>query len=81
MSDTTTALKAELAELDRQHAEIRARLAPLRAKREEFNLKAIKAQEEANKLTAEMQKIYEETGFFDLARRRGRVADALMTLK
>ena len=81
MSEALDALKAEFDELTAQHDAIVAEVETLRAAREVHNLAAIAAQEQAAAISAQMQAVYEENGFFELAKRRGRLADAIMSLK
>lgn len=81
MNDAIAALKAEFDTLTAQHDAVVAQVEALRADREVFNLQAIAAQEQANVITAQMQQIYDDNNFFELAKRRGKLADAMMSLK
>lgn len=81
MQTTLEALQEEFDMLTRRHANARDKIEPLRAKREEFNQQAIAAQAEADKITEQMQAIYEESKFFEIAERRGKLATAIQSLK
>ena len=81
MSDAIKALKDEFDALTAQHDAVVAQVEALRADREVFNLQVIAAQEQAAAITAQMQQIYDDNGFFELAKRRGKIADAIMSLK
>jgi len=81
MADVIDSLKAEFDALTVQHEAIVAQVETLRSDREVFNLQAIAAQEQANAITVQMQQIYDDSGFFEIARRRGKLADAIMSLK
>lgn len=81
MSAALDALLAEFDALTAQLDAIVAQIEPLRADREVHNVAAIAEQEQANAISVQMQQIYEDNGFFELAKRRGKLADAIMSLK
>lgn len=81
MSEAIDALKAELDVLNVKHADIVAQVDVLRAQREVFNLQVIAAQEQAAIISDQMRQIYDDSDFFALASRRGKLADAIMSLK
>lgn len=81
MTTTLEALQEELAMMSRRHANACEKIRPLRAKREAINQQVIALQAEAEKITADMNAIYAESKFFEVAKRRGKLATAIQSLK
>lgn len=74
-------LQKELAELTAQREAIQKKTAPLKEKREALSLKAIELNQQADAISAQINQIYADNDFMALSTRRGRVADAIMTLR
>lgn len=74
-------LQGEFNDLKAKREAIQKKTEPLKKKREEFSLKAIEANNQANALTEEIQKINAAGDFMGLSRRMGVLADAIMAVK
>lgn len=74
-------LQDQLAELTTQREAIQALTAPLKEQREALSVQAAEINRQADEISAQIAKIYEDNGFMDISSRRGRIADAIMTLK
>lgn len=81
MTTTLEALQEEFDMLTRRHANAQAKVEPLRAQREEINQQIIALQADAQKITDDMNAIYDESKFFEIAERRGKLATAIQSLK